>query len=149
MAFSPDGRLLATASRDDTARLWDPATGEHLRTLTGHTDGVWGVAFSPDGRLLATASNDSTARLWDPATGEHLRTLTGHTDGVRGVAFSPDGHLLATASQRRDGAAVGPGHRRAPAHPDRPHRPGPGGGVQPGRAAARHRQRDETARLWD
>ena len=65
VAFSPDGRLLATASKDKTARLWDPATGECLRTLTGHDDFVRGVAFSPDGRLLATASNDKTARLWD------------------------------------------------------------------------------------
>ena len=96
VAFSPDGRLLATASVDETARLWDPATGEQLRTLTGHTNWVYGVAFSPDGRLLATASG-STARLWDPATGEQLRTLTGHTGGVYGVAFSTDGRLLATA----------------------------------------------------
>jgi WD40 repeat protein len=64
MAFSPDGRLLATASDDSTARLWDPATGEHLRTLTGHHSAVWGVAFSLDGRLLATASEDKTARVW-------------------------------------------------------------------------------------
>ena len=98
VAFSPDGRLLATANWDRTARLWDPATGEHLRTLTGHTSAVLGVAFSPDGRLLATASSDGTARVWDPATGEHLRTLTGHTSAVLGVAFSPDGRLLATAS---------------------------------------------------
>ena len=69
VAFSPDGRLLATASGDETARLWDPATGQPLRTLTGHTGAVTGVAFSPDGRLLATASDDETARLWDPATG--------------------------------------------------------------------------------
>jgi WD40 repeat protein len=65
LAFSPDGRLLATASHDETARLWDPATGEHRRTLTGHTGAVCGVAFSPDGRLLATTSYDETARLWD------------------------------------------------------------------------------------
>ena len=98
VAFSPDGRLLATASDDRTVRLWDPATGEHRRTLTGHTSWVREVAFSPDGRLLATASDDRTVRLWDPATGEHRRTLTSHTNSVRGVAFSPDGQLLATAS---------------------------------------------------
>jgi WD40 repeat protein len=80
VAFSPDGRLLATASNDGTTRLWDPATGKHLRTLTGHDGPVWGVAFSPDGRLLATASNDKTTRVWDPATGKHVRTLTGAGD---------------------------------------------------------------------
>jgi WD40 repeat protein len=100
VAFSPDGRLLATASLDRTARVWDPATGDCLRTLTGHTNTVWAVAFSPDGRLLATASPDMTARVWDPATGDCLRTLTGHTDGVTFVTFSPDGRL-ATASDDR------------------------------------------------
>ena len=124
MAFSPDGRLLATASEDKTARLWDPATGKNLRTLTGHTNAVMGVAFSPDGRLLATASWDHTARLWDPATGERLRTLTGHTRQGLGGGVQP-GRAAARHRQRgQDGAAVGPGHRQEPAYPDRPHRQG-------------------------
>jgi len=103
VAFSPDGRLLATAGEDETARLWDPATGRHLRTLAGHDSAVWEVGFSPDGRLLATTGEDETVRLWDPATGGHLRTLAGHDIEVRGMAFSPDGRLLATAGH--DGTA--------------------------------------------
>jgi hypothetical protein len=101
VAFSPDGSLLATASFDQTARLWDVATGQpHGTPLTGYTRGVFGVAFSPDGSLLATAGEDATVRLWDVATGQpHGTPLTGHTDSVWDVAFSPDGRLLATASE--------------------------------------------------
>ena len=98
MAFSPDGALLATASTDRTARVWDLATGTTRTTLQGHTLGVNGVAFSPDGTLIATASTDRTTRIWDLATGTTCATLDGHTSGVNGVAFSPDGSLLATAS---------------------------------------------------
>ena len=97
VAFSPDGRRLASASSDRTVKVWDAATGEEIRTLKGHTQPVMSVAFSPDGQRLASASDDETVKVWDAATGEEIRTLKGHTGWVRSVAFSPDGHTLASA----------------------------------------------------
>src|SRR4051794_38440960 len=90
VAFAPDSQLLATASADGTAILWDVKTGRAVRTFKGHTDRVVAVAFSPDGRLLATASFDGTARVWDVATGEARHTLRGHRGAVLAVAFAPD-----------------------------------------------------------
>ena len=90
VSVQPDGRLLATASEDGTARLWDVATGSSNEPrLRGHKGAVRGCAFSPDGRLLATASDDATARLWDVAAVRGA-TLRGHRSGS-GVAFNPDG----------------------------------------------------------
>ena len=101
VAFSPDGQRLATASADETARIWD-LQGHELTVLTGHQDSVRSVAFSPDGQRLATASVDGTARIWDNQ-GNPLALLTGHQNRVNSVAFSPDGQNLATASA--DGTA--------------------------------------------
>ncbi len=101
VAYSPDGKLLASAGWDKTVRLWDAATGKQLRTLPGHSSYVSSVAFSPDGLVVASASADSTAKLWDVTTGQKLDTLSGHSRTLSAVAFSPDGTYLATASSDR------------------------------------------------
>ena len=69
--FSPDGKTIASASDDETVRLWNTTTGQHLKTITGHTDIVERVCFSPDGKTIASASWDKTVRLWDATTGQH------------------------------------------------------------------------------
>jgi len=98
VAFSPDSRLLASASCDKTVRLWDAATGVLQQTLKGHSDSVYLVAFSPDSRLLASASCDWAIRLWGADTGALWQTLKGHSDSINSVAFLPDSRLLASAS---------------------------------------------------
>jgi WD40 repeat protein/methionine-rich copper-binding protein CopC len=102
VAYSPDGSLIASASRDRTIRLWRVSDGVLLRTLRGHTGfgfvTVTSVVFSPDGSLIASASTDATIRLWRVSDGVLLRTLTGHAGFVTSVAFSPDGNLIASAS---------------------------------------------------
>jgi WD40 repeat protein/uncharacterized caspase-like protein len=103
VAFSPDGRVIASGSSDSTIKLWDAATCNQLRSLEGHTGPVNSVAFSPDGKVIASGSGDKTIKLWDVATGNQVRSLEGHTGGVTSVAFSPDGKVIASGSQDKFG----------------------------------------------
>ena len=109
-AFSPDGKLVVTASADKTARLWEVASGQVLRELPGHQDWVRHAAFSPDGKLVVTASDDKTARLWDVATGQALRELRGHQGAVVSRRFQSGRQAGSDGQQRQDRAAVGGGH---------------------------------------
>ena len=97
LAFSPDGRTLASGNKDDTICLWDMQTRTLRKTLIGHTGAVSNVAFSADGKTLASGSSDSTICLWNMETDTRLKTLTGHTETVLSVGFSADGKTLASA----------------------------------------------------
>ncbi|KAF3218440.1 hypothetical protein TWF106_003329 [Orbilia oligospora] len=93
--FSPDSKLLASGSSDETIKLWDISTRATLEILERHTRPITAVAFSPDGKVLASGSRDGSVRLWDVHTGKALRTLGEGVYEVYSVAFSPDGKLLA------------------------------------------------------
>ncbi len=98
VAFSPDGKWIASTSMDHTVRLWDTATGSAGPVLAGHTDEVYAVAFAPDGHHLASAGYDRKVIIWDLSSGKALRTLQGFADWSVTIAYAPDGRELAVGS---------------------------------------------------
>jgi WD40 repeat protein/uncharacterized caspase-like protein len=96
IAFSPDGKTLATGGYDYTIALWDLGTGKERKTLEGHKEDILSVAFSPDGKTFVSGSRDFTIKIWNLVTGKVVHTLSGHTNGVLSVAISPDGKTLAS-----------------------------------------------------
>jgi WD40 repeat protein len=101
VAFSPDGQRIVTGSWDQTAKVWEAASGRELLSLKGpkgHSAPIWCVAFSPDGQRIVTGSWDQTAKVWEAASGRELLTLEGHSAPIRSVAFSPDSQRIVTGS---------------------------------------------------
>ena len=97
LVFLPDGKTLISASGDRLIRLWDPATGQELRRLEGHTAAVLSLVLAPDGKRLASGGADGTVRFWDLAAGKEVRLIQGHRRDVTSLTFSPDGTQFASA----------------------------------------------------
>ncbi len=97
VAFSPDGKQLATSSYDKTIILWNAETGEPVRTLSNHVDAVFAIAFSPDGALLASGGGDRMVKIWNAKSGALLTTISDSKDAVMALAFAPNGARLAAA----------------------------------------------------
>ncbi|MFN0036949.1 MAG: NACHT and WD repeat domain-containing protein [Saprospiraceae bacterium] len=100
VAFSPDGKTLATGCWDNTTKIWGLESSNALMILEGHGAKVISVAFSPNGKILATGSEDRTAKIWDLESGKALMTLEGYISSVSSIAFSPNGKTLATGSEK-------------------------------------------------
>jgi WD40 repeat protein/serine/threonine protein kinase len=127
VAWSRDGRALASGCLDNAVRIWSAASGAVWRVLVGHTGEVRSVAWSPDGRVIATGSLDSTVRFWDAKTGAELGCIRGHASSASNIAFSPDGRALAQVCEdkaiRLWDVGSGSGARVLPPAPSAPPTP--------------------------
>ncbi|MDF5706737.1 MAG: NB-ARC domain-containing protein [Nostoc sp. S4] len=99
VAFSPDGKLIATGDTNGEIHLYQVTNGEQLLTCKGHNGWIWSVTFSPDGQIVASSCNDQTIKLWDASTGQCLQTLKGYSNGFGLVGFNLDGRIIASGSE--------------------------------------------------
>jgi len=146
--FSPNGKLVVTASEDLTAKVWDAATGTQIGNSLRHDNTLSCAAFSPDDARVVTTCSDGTARVWD-ATGQPIGKPLKHESSVNWAAFSPDGKRVVTASDdftaRVWDAATGEPICRPLRHADIVRR----AAFSPDSARVVTASRDETARVWD
>jgi small GTP-binding protein len=149
VAWAPTETYLASASDDNTIRIWDVATGQLVRILSGHDDTVFSVAWSPSGQILASSSDDETIICWDTETGQQLSRLTGHRSGVVTVAWLPDGQTLVSGSGDRTlrfwNALQGDLQEEVPAHEAWVRQIA----VSPDNSLLASASYDRTIKLWD
>lgn len=101
VSYSPDGRLIASASFDKSIKLWHGVSGKFISSLRAHVEAVYQVSWSSDSRMLVSGSRDSTLKVWDTKTGQRKQELPGHADEVYSVDWSPDGQRVASGSKDR------------------------------------------------
>ncbi len=99
IAWSQDGKMLASPSNDKTIRLWDTESGKLIHTLNKQSDSINAVSWSPNSNILASCSDDNTIKIWDARKGESIKVLEKHTAPVQTVAWSPDAQLIASGSK--------------------------------------------------
>ncbi len=99
VTWSPDGKLIASASDDRFVQIFDASSGERKLIYSGHTEEVAAVAWSPNGKLIVSGSQDGTAQVWDATSGKKIFTYKGHADRVGAVSWSSDSQQIASGSE--------------------------------------------------
>jgi WD40 repeat protein len=149
VAFSPDGRFIASGSADRTIRIWETHSGQCLQIFQNENYPVRGVTFSPDGTRLVSCSGKNDVLVWDLASAQPLQTFRGHSDWLRAVAYSADGQLIASAGEDRTirlwQSQVGTCQRVLYGHRNRIRSVA----FHPHRALLTSVGEDQTIRLWD